>query len=177
MARKFKRPFVAQIPRYCVNEDIHLSGNVRVTGEGFNGEIVPIQKARRMAEENDLDLIEINHQAEPPVVRIANYEKMVYEMKKNAKKQKQSQKPIKEIQLTVSIAEHDLQTKANKAKEFIEDGSKVRVVLTMKGRELIRREENKKSILDFIELMSEVAKPEAPLRDEGNKTVVILRKL
>ena len=87
-----------------------------------------------------------------------------------------TEKPLKEIQLSVNIAKHDLETKANNARKFLEDGSRVRVTLSMKGRELSRREENKKSILEFIVLLEDVAIPEAALRDEGNKTVVTLKK-
>ena len=101
---------------------------------------------------------------------------MLYELKKIAKKTKQNAKPLKEIQLSVNIATHDLQTKANNARKFIEEGSRVRVTLSMKGRELMRREENKKSILEFVVMMEDVAVPETPLKDEGNKTTVILKK-
>ena len=101
---------------------------------------------------------------------------MVYELKKTAKKNKQASKPLKEIQLSVNIAKHDLETKANNARKFIEDGSRVRVILSMKGREMSRREENKKSILEFVVLLEDVAVPEAAPRDEGNKTVVILKR-
>ena len=101
---------------------------------------------------------------------------MLYELKKAAKKNKQQVKPLKEIQLSVNIAKHDLETKANNAKKFIEDGSRVRVILAMKGRELSRREDNKKSILEFIVMMDDVAVPESTPKDEGNKTVVILKK-
>jgi translation initiation factor IF-3 len=76
----------------------------------------------------------------------------------------------------VNIAKHDLETKANSARKFLEDGSKVRVILSMKGRELTRREENKKSILEFIVLLEDIAVPETTPRDEGNKTTVILKK-
>jgi translation initiation factor IF-3 len=101
---------------------------------------------------------------------------MIYELKKASKKSKQAVKPLKEIQLSVNIAKHDLETKANNARKFLEDGSRVRVTLSMKGRELSRREENKKSILEFIVLLEDIAVPEAALRDEGNKTVVTLKK-
>jgi translation initiation factor IF-3 len=109
-------------------------------------------------------------------MRVASYEKMIYELKKNAKKNKQTAKPLKEIQLSVNISEHDLQTKANNAKKFIENGNKVKVTLTMKGRELSRRDENKKSILEFIVMLEDVAIPESQLRDDGNKTIVVLKK-
>jgi translation initiation factor IF-3 len=101
---------------------------------------------------------------------------MLYELKKAAKKNKANTKPLKEVQLSVNIADHDLQTKVNQAKKFIGEGSKVKVVLTMKGRELSRREDNKKSIYLFISGLEEVATPESMPKDEGNKTIVILKK-
>lgn len=100
---------------------------------------------------------------------------MVYEIKKAEKKKAHVAKPLKEVQLSVNISSHDLETKANNAKKFIDDGSKVKVTLSMKGRELARRDENKRSILEFITLMEEVALPESMPKDEGNRTIVILK--
>jgi translation initiation factor IF-3 len=162
--------------RFRVNDDIHFSGNVRIVGDGIESKVVPIMEARRIAEGMELDLVEIQGKLEIPILKICNYEKMLYELKKIAKKTKQNAKPLKEIQLSVSIAKHDLETKANNARRFIEEGSRVRVVLTMKGRELSRREENKKSLLEFIVMLEDVAVPETVPRDEGNRTSVILKK-
>lgn len=162
--------------RFRVNDEIRFSGNVRIVGEGIESEVVHISKARRIAEDMGLDLVEIQSKSDVPIIKICNYEKMLYELKKAAKKNKQQSKPLKDVQLSVNIAKHDLETKANNAKKFIEDGCRVRVTLAMKGRELTRREDNKKSILEFIVMMDEVAVPEAAPRDEGNKTVVILKK-
>ena len=124
----------------------------------------------------ELDMIEINPSSNPPIIKIASYEKLIYELKKAAKKNKQSAKPLKEVQLSVNITEHDLQTKANNARKFIENGNKVKVTLTMKGRELSRRDESKRSILEFIVMLEDVAVPESQPRDDGNKTIVILKK-
>jgi translation initiation factor IF-3 len=162
--------------KFKVNEEIRLTGNVRVVGEGIESRVVSIGEARRIAEEMELDLVDLGGKQETPVLKVCNYEKMVYEMKKAAKKSKQSAKPLKDIQLSVNIAKHDMETKANNVRRFIEDGCRVRVTLTMKGRELSRREENKKSILEFIVMLDDVATPEAPLHDDGNKTTVILKK-
>jgi translation initiation factor IF-3 len=162
--------------RFRVNEEIRLSGNVRIVGEGIESRIVPIAEARSVAEDMGLDLVDLGGKQEIPVLKVCNYEKMVYEMKKAAKKNKQTAKPLKDIQLSVNIAKHDMETKANNARRFLEDGSRVRVTLTMKGRELARREENKKSILEFIVMLEDVAVPEAAPRDDGNRTSVILRK-
>ena len=162
--------------KFKVNEEIRLHGNVRVVGEGLESKVVSIEEARRIAESMDLDLVDLGGRQETPVLKVCNYEKMIYEMKKAAKKSKQHTKPLKDIQLSVNIAKHDMETKANNARKFIEDGCRVRVTLTMKGRELSRREENKKSILEFIVMLEDVAVPEAAPRDDGNKTSVILKK-
>ena len=162
--------------KFRVNEEIRFNGNVRIVGEGIESKIIPMSEAREIAEEMELDLVELQGKSDVPIIKVCNYEKMLYELKKAAKKNKNQAKPLKEIQLSVNIAKHDLETKVNNAKKFIEDGSRVKVTLSMKGRELARREDNKKSILEFIVMMDEVAIPEATPRDEGNKTVVILKK-
>ena len=171
-----KNKNVFNLPRYRVNDEIRGYNELRIVGEGIESKITTMAEARQIAESMELDLIEINPTSNPPVVKIASYEKLMYELKKAAKKNKQSAKPLKEIQLSVNITEHDLQTKADNAKKFIENGSKVKVTLTMKGRELTRREDSKRSILEFIVMLEDVAVPEAQPRDDGNKTIVILKK-
>lgn len=173
MAKAKKNDFSS---KFRVNDEIRVGGNVRIVGEGIESKVVAMSEARKIAEDMELDLVEIQGKSDVPIVRVCNYEKMLYELKKAAKKSKQQVKPLKEIQLSVNIAKHDLETKANNAKKFIEDGSRVRVTLAMKGRELSRREDNKKSILEFIVMMDDVAVPESTPKDEGNKTVVILKK-
>lgn len=163
--------------KFIVNDAIRAQGNVRIVGEDVESKVVSIQEARQMAKDMELDLVEIQSRSDIPIVKICNFEKMIYKLKKEEKelKLKNRSKPLKDIQISVNIAQHDLETKVNNAKKFISEGSKVRVILTMKGREMSRREENKKSILEFIVMMSEEAVPETSPRDEGNKTVVILK--
>ena len=173
MAKAKKNDFSS---KFRVNDEIRIGGNVRIVGEGIESKVVTMSEARKIAEDMELDLVEIQGKSDVPIVRVCNYEKMLYELKKAAKKNKQQVKPLKEIQLSVNIAKHDLETKANNAKRFIEDGSRVRVTLAMKGRERARREDNKKPILEFIVMMDDVAVPESTPKDEGNKTVVILKK-
>ena len=166
-------------PNYRINEEIYIEGSpiVRLILPDGNNEVCHISEARKKADEYELDLIEISPKANPPVLKLANYQKMLYELKKNAKKQNRNTKPLKEIQLSVSIAENDLKIKANSARKFIQEGSKVKVVLSMKGREKTRREENKKSIFMFIEMLADIAVPESMPKDEGDsKTIVILKR-
>ncbi len=161
---------------YRINDEIRNYDSVRIVGENVESQVMSLYDAKKLAEKMELDLIEINPKSNPPIMRIGNYEKLIYEMKRNAKKNKQKVSELKEIQLSVNIAQHDLETKAKKATEFLNDGHKVKVILTMKGRELNRREENKRSILEFIVMLEDVASCESNLKDEGNKTVVILKK-
>jgi translation initiation factor IF-3 len=163
-----------EIKSFKINDELFGNYNVRVTGDGIESKVMPLKDAKNLAYRMKLDLIEINPTINPPIFKIAAYDKFIYELKKNSKKPKQQE--LKEIQLSVNIAINDLKTKANKARTFIEDGHKVKVVLTMKGRELTRREENKRSILEFIDMLSDISTPEHLPKDEGNKTIVILKK-
>lgn len=174
MVKQFRKEKIDS--KFKVNDDIRIRGNVRVVGEGINSSVVSIDEAREIAKELSLDLVLINDSQSIPIVKVCNFEKMVYEMKKLEKKNKHNSKPLKEVQLTVNIAKHDLETKVNNARKFIENGNRVKVVLSMKGRELSRREENKKSILEFIVMLEDVAVPESTPRDEGNRTTVILKR-
>ena len=150
--------------KFKVNEEIRFRGNVRIVGDGIESKVVSIDEARKIAEGMELDLVLINPNGQEPILKICNYEKMLYEMKRAAKRNRQVAKPLKDIQLSVNIAKHDLETKANNAKRFLEDGCRVRVTLTMK------------SILEFIVMLEDVAVPEAAPRDDGNRTSVILKK-
>ena len=157
------------LPKFRINDEIYGNYDVRITGEGIESRVVPLKEAKGIAVgvrlEHPSQLIDQiqyhNKQGRGKYLPAAEYAMVTQ---------------VDEIQLSVNITEHDLQTKANNAKKFIENGNKVKATLTMKGRELSRREENKRSILEFIVMMEDVAVPEFQPRDDGNKTIVILKK-
>lgn len=164
-------------PTRRANEDIKYRGFVRVIVEGEEPEIMDIFYARKKANEMGLDLVEINMNVNPAIVKICDYGKMMYEEKKKAKREKSNAAPeIKEIQLTANIAEHDLETKAKAVSKFIENGSKVRVVLKLKGRELNNKSVNCRSIYSFLEMVSDFAQAETLPKEEGNKFIVVLKR-
>ena len=142
----------------------------------YTSEVMSLEEAKLLARKLELDLIEINPSLTPPIMRIDDYSKWLYKEKKKIKDNKQKKNELKEVQLTVNIGKHDLEIKAIKAKEFIENGDKVKVVLTMKNRELSRREESKRCLYEFILMVEDVATPESMPRDEGTKSIVILKK-
>lgn len=161
---------------FMINDEIEYVGDVRLIDAESNGKVVSINDARKLAAERMCDLICINPMTKPMLMRIDNYEKYIYSLKKNAKKNKPTVSKVKEIQLKVNISDHDIEIKVNHAKKFIEEGDKVKVVLMMKGRELSRREENKKTIYKFLDMISDVAVPESLPKDENTKTIAILKK-
>lgn len=163
-----------------INDEISGYDTVRliyspINKEGFN-KVVTLKEAKKIADENGLDLIEINGKVKPAIVKMEDYSKYLYMLKKQAKAKKKVTTVLKEIHLNTNISDHDLLIKVNKAKEFISDGNKVRVVLTMKGRELTRREESKTCLYKFITYMDDVAVPENMPCDENNKSSVILKR-
>ena len=173
-----KNNIANNLPTYRINKEIYIEGSpmVRLVKADGSNEVCHISQAREIAKEAELDLIEINSKVTPPILKIGDYSKFLYEIKQKLKKQQHASKPMKEVQLSVSIASNDMQTKVKNARKFILEGSKVKVVLTMKGREKVRREENKKSLFEFITLLEDVAVPESLPKDEGeSKTTVILK--
>ena len=178
MAKKQKGGISIDEPR--INDEIFGYDKVRLIYKSSDGEnkseVISIEEARRRAEKEEKDLIEINPKSDPPIVKIEDYSKYLYELKKALKNNKKPSTVLKEIQLSANIAVNDLTVKANKARKFISEGDKVKVVLTMRGRELSRRDESKKSLYEFIDTLSDVSVPEALPRDEGNKCTVILKK-
>lgn len=162
---------------FNINDDIFSKGGtVRIIGDDIESQVVSLEEAKQMAYNKGLDLIEVNSKTYPIIVKIADYSKFLFEQKKLLKKNKQKTSSLKEIQLSTNISTNDLSIKAKKAKEFIADGDKVKVVLTMKGRELGRKEDSKKSLYQFILLMEDVAVAESMPKDDKNKSIVILRK-
>lgn len=177
----FKRKPKNGIIEPRINQELKIYDTIRLiykdeaTDEN-QSKIMSIDEAFALSEKHSLDLIEINGNTMPPIVKLYDYSKYLFDLKKASKNKAKSNNVCKEIQLSVSISQHDLEIKANKAKDFIKDGNKVKVVLTMRGRELGRRDYSKECFNKFIELMSDVAVCESTPRDEGNKVIVILKK-
>jgi len=135
--------------------------------------------ALEKAEEKELDLVEIAPNANPPVCKIIDYGKFVYEKQKRDKLQKKKQHVtvLKEIRLHPNTDTHDFEFKARHAINFIEDGNKVKVSVIFKGRELAYKEHGAELLKKFIEKLSEIAKPEYDFKFEGRAMHVILAPL
>ena len=125
----------------------------------------------RMAQESQLDLVEVAPKANPPVCRVMDFGKFLYELTKKEKqaRKKQHSASLKEIQVRPRIFEHDLEIKLNHARKFFEKKHKVRFVLRYRGREMQYFESGQELLKQIEELLKDVAKPETPPRVENRR--------
>ncbi len=158
-----------------VNEQIRISP-VRLIGA--NGEmmgVVPTSQALDLAREANLDLVEVAATERPPVCKIMDFGKFKFLQKQKAKdKTKTHQQKLKEIRLRPKTDEHDVETKINQARKFLEHRDKVLVYVLYKGRELQHIEEGRRILDAILEKLQEVAKIESPPRMEGKRMATML---
>lgn len=129
---------------------------MRVIDEaGANIGVLPLAEALKLAKEKGLDLIEIAPMAKPPVAKIMNYDKYRYQEEKKLKKQRAGQKTIelKMVRISARAAEHDLQIKADKVNEFLNDGNVVEIQLVLRGREKANKDWARQKLLEFLKMI------------------------
>ena len=149
---------------------------VRVVGEGMEPTIMNTKEALRRAYDEGLDLVMISPQANPPVCKIIEYQKFLYEQKKCEKERKaNSQKiVIKEIRLSPQTDDHDFEFKLNHAIRFLKEGNKVKVDVFFRGRSIVYKEQGEQQLLKFAEALLEYGKPEQMPRLEGKRMLMVI---
>ena len=150
---------------------------VRLVGENIPEQgIYPIAKALRLADELELDLVEISAKADPPVCKILDYQKYLYQQKKKAKEMKQnaSKIVIKEIRFGPNTDEHDFQFKLKHAQEFLEEGSKVKATIFFRGRSIMFAEQGEKQLLRFAVELEEYGRAENMPTLEGKRMTMMI---
>lgn len=158
-----------------INDEIR-SPRVRVVGDNVEQGIYSLSEARRMAEEQELDLVQITSAVDPPVCKIIDYQKFVYQQKKKAKEQKSnaSKVVIKEIRFGPQTDEHDYQFKLNHAKSFLQEGSKVKAYVFFRGRSILFSEQGEKLLLRFAVDLEEFGKAEQMPKLEGKRMLMMI---
>ena len=159
-----------------INDEI-TAPQVRVVGDNVEPNLVlPIREAIRLADEMELDLIEISPKAEPPVCRIADYQKFLYQQKKKAKeiKAKQTKVVIKEIRFGPQTDDHDFNFKLRHAENFLKEGAQVKAYVFFRGRSIVFKEQGEILLLRFATDLEEIAKVEVMPALEGKKMNMIL---
>jgi translation initiation factor IF-3 len=160
--------------QYRINGQIHVR-EVRVVSDG-GSEVMPTRKALDLARQQELDLVEISPNAQPPVCRIIDYSKFLYQQKKRQKemKQKQVKVEVKEIRFGPQTDDHDYQFKLKHAREFLEEGNKVRAYVFFRGRSILFKDQGEVLLLRFANDLEEVAKVEQMPKLEGKKMFLFL---
>ena len=160
--------------QYRINEQIRVR-EVRIVGD--NGStVVPLRDALNMARDEGVDLVEISPNANPPVCRLIDYSKFLYQQKKRQKemKAKQVKVEVKEIRFGPQTDEHDYQFKLKHAKEFLSEGNKVRAYVFFRGRSILFKEQGEVLLLRFANDLEEVGKVESMPSLEGKKMFLYL---
>ena len=160
--------------QYRVNEQIRVR-EVRIVGESGSS-VMPTKQALDMARQQGVDLVEISPNANPPVCRLIDYSKFLYQQKKRAKemKAKQVKVEVKEIRFGPQTDEHDYQFKLKHAKEFLEEGNKVRAYVFFRGRSILFKEQGEVLLLRFANDLEEYGKVESMPSLEGKKMFLYL---
>lgn len=171
MERNTKEP-------YNVNEYIRAK-EVRLVGDNVEQGIYPIEKARRIAENLELDLIEISPNAEPPVCRVLDYQKFLYQQKKRLKEQKAkaAKVVVKEIRFGPQTDDHDYNFKLKHAIGFLKEGSKVKAYVFFRGRSILFKEQGEVLLLRFANDLEEYGKVEMMPVLEGKRMIIMISPL
>lgn len=166
---------VSKEPQHRINEAIRAA-KVRVVGEDVETGVYPLREALAMADAAGLDLVEISPNAEPPVCRIIDYSKFLYQLKKKQKemKAKSVKVVIKEIRFGPQTDDHDFNFKLKHAKEFLQEGAKVRAYVFFKGRSILFKDQGSDLLARFISELEDFGKVEAAPKLEGKKMIVVL---
>ena len=149
---------------------------VRVVGDDVESTIMNTRDALKMAYDKGLDLVMISPSANPPVCKIIEYQKYLYEQKKREKERKANAAKvvIKEIRLGMNTDDHDFEFKLNHAIRFLKDGNKVKVDVFFRGRSIVYKEQGEAQLLKFAEALLEYGKPEVMPRLEGKRMLMII---
>jgi translation initiation factor IF-3 len=148
---------------------------VRLVGDNIEVGVYPIQEALKMAQEQQLDLVEISPNADPPVCKIIDYNKFLYEKKKKEKEMKAKSKAseVKEIRFTPNTDDHDFDFKAKHAEKFLKEGNKVKAYVQFKGRAIQFKERGELLLLKFAERLGDSGVLEGMPKMEGKRMLAI----
>jgi translation initiation factor IF-3 len=159
-----------------INENIKGVKEVRLVGENVEPGVYPIEKALEIAAEQNLDLVEISGKADPPVCRVIDYQKFLYQLKKREKelKAKTAKVVVKEIRFGPQTDEHDYNFKLKHAQNFLKEGCKVKAYVFFKGRSILFKEQGEVLLLRFANDLEEYAKVEQLPILEGKRMIIQL---
>ena len=161
--------------QHRINEQIRCR-EVRIVGDDVESEVLPTREAIQLAQQKGVDLVEISPNAVPPVCRLINYSKFLYQQKKRQKelKAKQVKIEVKEIRFGPQTDEHDYNFKLKHAKEFLSEGDKVKAYVFFRGRSILFKEQGEVLLLRFANDLEEYGKVEQMPVLEGKRMILFI---
>lgn len=149
---------------------------VRIVGENIESQVLNLSEALKMAEEMELDLVEVTPKADPPICRLTDYQKFLYQQKKKQKeiKAKTQKIVVKEIRFGPNTDEHDYQFKLNHAKNFLSEGAKLKATIFFRGRSIVYKDKGEILLLKFAQDLEDYAKVEKLPSLEGKRMILLL---
>ena len=172
-----KRPLrVIKEDQHRINDKIKYVNEVRLVGENIEVGVYSLDKAKELAAEQELDLVEISPKAVPPVCKIIDYKKFMYEQKKREKvlKSKATKVIVKEIRFGPQTDEHDYEFKKKHAVKFLQEGAKLKAFVFFKGRSIIFKEQGQILLLKLAQELEEYGKVEQLPRLEGKRMIMFI---
>lgn len=172
---RFGRAPVKKVAEHNINEYIRVP-EVRLVGENITAGVYPTKRALEIAIEQGLDLVEISPNAAPPVCKVVDYNKFLYEKKRKEKEIKAHAKKVevKEIRFTPNTDDHDIEFKAKHAENFIKEGNKVRTFVMFRGRSIVFKERGELLLLQFADRLKDIAVVEQLPALDGKKMFMTL---
>ena len=172
-----RRPLrVIKEDQHRINEKIKYVDEVRLVGDNVEVGVYALDKAKELANEQELDLVEISPKAKPPVCKIIDYKKFLYEQKKREKslKSKATKVTIKEIRFGPQTDEHDYEFKKKHALKFLQEGAKLKAFVFFKGRSIIFKEQGQILLLKLAQELEEFGKVEQLPKLEGKRMIMFI---
>ena len=165
-----------EIPELKINEGIRSKKLLVIAPDGVQIGVLELKKALIVAEQLDLDLVEVSPESKPPVARLMDYGKYKYELAQKSKesKKKQVKISVKEIQLKPKIDTNDFKIKLNKSRKFLDSGDKVKFTMRFRGREAEHPEFGQKVLDNYIEELSDIAMVESTSSPDGKSLTMVL---
>lgn len=174
-SRKTTDPAIADVDKLRVNQEIRAD-EVRVVEPDGDHDVVPTGEALDRARNHELDLVEVAPDADPPVCKILDYGKYRYEKQKEEQRRRKKSKSMemKELRFRPRTEEHDFNFKVDHAREFLEDGNKVKAYVQFKGRDIVYKDQGMDLLRRMIEELQEIARIDQQPEMEGRRMVMIL---
>lgn len=159
-----------------INEELSLYPNLRLVGDNVEQGIYSYNESINIAEKLELDLVCINESAIPPICKIIDYQKFLYQQKKKEKEKKSNanKSELKELRFGPQTSQHDYEFKLKHAREFLTEGNKLKAFVFFSGRQITYKNQGEELLNKLISDLSDISQIESPLKMEGNRKMIVI---